>query len=138
MTLLEIVNKLNDMARSMPNINGIVETGDIYDLNKDEFQQKYAAFCVQQNTHTINQDFITYSFTLFYVDRLTLDKSNKLEIHSTAMEFFGNLIKMSMQYFDTNWENGDVTTFTERFSAECAGAYMTCSITTPVVSTCAM
>jgi len=138
MTLLETINLLNWIAKNQPNVNGIVESGDIFDLNKDEYQQKYSAFCVTQNTHNVGEEFTTYSFTLFYVDRLTLDKSNKLEIQSTAVQFFGNLIKTIMQKFDNlNWTNGDVTTFTEKFSAECAGAYMTCSITTPNNSLCA-
>ena len=138
MTLLETINLLNWIAKNQPNVNGIVESGDIFDLNKDEYQQKYSAFCVTQNTHNVGEEFTTYSFTLFYVDRLTLDKSNKLEIQSTAVQFFGNLIKTIMQKFDRlNWTNGDVTTFTEKFSAECAGAYMTCSITTPNNSLCA-
>lgn len=139
MTLLETINLLNYIAQNQPNVNGIVETGDIYDLNKDEYEQKYAAFCVTQNTHNVGEEFTTFSFTLFYVDRLTLDKSNKIEIQSTAVEFFGNFIKTIMQRFDwLDWTNGDVTTFTEKFSAECAGAYMTCNITTPNKSLCAM
>lgn len=139
MTLLETINFLNWIAKNQPNVNGIIETGDVYDLNKDEYQQKYAAFCVTQNTHNVGEEFTTFSFTLFYVDRLTLDKSNKIEIQSTAVEFFANFIKTVMQKFDNlDWTNGDVTTFTEKFSAECAGAYMTCNITTPNKSLCAM
>ena len=137
MTLLETINFLNWIAKNQPNVNGIVETGDIYDLNKDEYQQKYAAFCATQGTHNVGEEFTTYSFTLFYVDRLTLDKSNKIEIQSTAVQFFANLIKTIMHNFENlNWTNGDVTTFTEKFSAECAGAFMTCNITTPNKSLC--
>lgn len=137
MTLLETINLLNWIAKNQPNVNGIVESGDIFDLNKEEYQQKYSAFCATQNTHTVGEEFTTYSFTLFYVDRLTLDKSNKIEIQSTAVQFFANLIKTIMHNFDNlDWTNGDVTTFTEKFSAECAGAYMTCSITTPNNSLC--
>lgn len=139
MTLIEVINLLNYIAGSQPNVNGIVETGDIYDLNKDEYQQKYAAFCVQQNTHTVTQDFTTFSFTLFYADRLTLDKSNKIEIQSTAVEFFSNFIKTIMAKFDSlDFTNGEVNPFTERFSAECAGAFMNCRITTANKSLCAI
>lgn len=138
MTLLETIKLLEDIALKQPNVNGIVETGDIYDLNKDEYQQRYSAFCVTQNTHSVNEFFNTFNFTLFYVDRLTLDKSNKIEIQSTAVEVFSNFIKTIMlKYPDLECEFGDVTPFTEKFSAECAGAYMTCSIVTPAISTCA-
>lgn len=138
MTLMETINLLNYIAKHQPNVNGIVETGDIFDLNKDEYQQEYAAFCCTQRTHVVSEDFTTYSFTLFYVDRLTLDKSNKIEIQSTAVQFFQNLIKTIRQKF-TNLDfnvSGEVVTFTERFSAECAGAYMNCEITTPNTSIC--
>lgn len=137
MTLLETIKLLEHIASEQPNVNGIVESGDIFDLNKDEYQQKYSAFCVTQNTHNVGEEFNVYSFNLFYVDRLTLDKSNKLEIQSTAVEFFSNLIKTIMtDYPNLQWTNGDVTPFTERFSAECAGAYMTCNITTTSTSLC--
>lgn len=139
MTLIEVINLLNWMAQNQPNVNGIVETGDIYDLNKDEYQQRYAVFCATQDTHNISVDFNTFNFTLFYVDRLTLDKSNKIEIQSTAVEFFSNLIKTIMQKLPSvDITNGDVKTFTEKFSAECAGAYMSCSITTKTQSICAI
>lgn len=139
MTLLETISLLNMAAASNPNINGIVESGDIYDLSKDEFQQKYSAFCVTQGIHTIGEQFSTYRFTLFYVDRLTLDKSNKIQIHSTAMEFFQNLVTtlvMLSSEYKCDFEYGDVHTFTERFSAECAGAYMDCYVTTTNTSLC--
>lgn len=139
MTLVEVINLLNYIAKNQPNVNGIVDSCDVYDLNKEEYQQKYAAFCVQQNTHQVSEDFTTFSFTMFYVDRLTDDKSNKIEIQSTAVEFFSNFIKTVMQKFDSlDFSNGEVHPFTERFSAECAGAYMDCKVTTKNQSICAM
>ena len=139
MTLLETIKLIEYIASKQPNINSIVESGDIYDLSKEEYEQKYSAFCVTQNTHNINIDFSTYSFTLFYVDRLTLDKSNKLEIHSTAVEFFQNFLKTIMDKIpELNVTNGEVTTFMERFSAECAGAYMRFDVTTPNISLCSI
>lgn len=137
MTLQETIKLLEYIAKLQPNINGIVESGDIFDLNKEEYEQKYSAFCVTQNTHQIGLDFTTYSFTLFYVDRLTLDKTNKIEVQSTAVQFFQNFIKtINDKVPELNVERGEVTTFTERFSAECAGGWMRCDITTPNISLC--
>lgn len=125
MTFLETTKLLEFLAQLQPNINGIVETGDVFDLNKDEYQQKYSAFCATPRTHTVGLDYTTYSYTLYYVDRLTLDKSNKTEIQSTGIEFFHNLIATILHnYPEINVDEGTITTFTERFTAECAGAYM--------------
>ena len=57
MTLLETINLLNWIAKNQPNVNGIVETGDVFDLNKDEYNQKYAAFCATQGTHNVGEEF---------------------------------------------------------------------------------
>lgn len=139
MTLLETIKLLEYLASQEPNINSIVDTGDIYDLNKDEYKQKYSAFCVQQNPHNIGEDYSTYSFTLFYVDRLTLDGSNKLDVQSTATQFFQNFLKtLRRQYYNLEATAGKATTFTERFTADCAGAYMTLDVTTPNTSICEM
>lgn len=139
MTLLETTRLLEWLAKQQPNINGVVESGDVFDLNKDSYEQQYAAFCVTQQTHDVGLEFTTYSFTLFYVDRLTLDKNNKLEVQSSATEFFANLMKtMSEKYPGLEWTSGAVTTFAQRFSAECAGAFMTMSITTTNTSLCAL
>lgn len=137
MTLLETINLLNWVAQNQPNVNGIVETGDIFDLNKDEYQQKYAAFCATQGEHEITESWSRFSFILYYVDRLNLDKSNKDEIHSTAVEFFHNLkATIYSKYPSVDFTAGRVVTFTERFSAECAGAFMTCEIVTTPKSLC--
>lgn len=139
MTLQETIKLLEYIAINQPNLNEIVESGDIFDLNKDEYEQKYSAFCVTQNTHTIGLEYSTYSFTLFYVDRLILDKSNKLEIQSTAVQFFQNFLKTIMEKVPAlDVQNGEVTTFTERFTGECAGAYMRLNITTANNSLCSL
>ena len=62
-TLLETIDIIEGIAAAQPNINTIVESGDIYDLNTDHWNKQYAAFCVTQNTHRIDEDFITYRFT---------------------------------------------------------------------------
>lgn len=133
MTLFETIQIINQAAISQPNINAVVKTGDVFDLNKDNFKQRYAAFCCQQNQHTENGDYITYNFTLFYVDRLTADKRNKIEIQSTGIVTLGNLIRV-LEDIEL-LEAGTTVTyqpFTQRFEAECAGVYCSIGITVPV------
>lgn len=137
MTLIETIKLIEHIASQQPNINSVVDSGDVFDLNNEEFQQKYSAFCVTQSTHTIGDQFNTYNFNLFYVDRLTFDKSNKIEIQSNGVEFFSNLLKTINKEWPTLMcEAGQVTTFNQRFSAECAGAWMTFSVTTTPESLC--
>lgn len=137
MTLLETITTLEELASQYPNINSIVKSGDIFDLSKEEYEQNYSVFCTTQRIHQIRNDFITYNFTLFYVDRLTLDKSNMIEIQSTATNFFSWLIKNIYENFTfIDISYGEVTPFNQRFSAECAGAYMDISLTVQQQSLC--
>jgi hypothetical protein len=137
MTLYETIKIIEDIAKKQPNINNIVETGDIYDLNKDEYEQKYSAFCITQRTHIPQENFITYNFTLYYVDRLTFDKENKLFVQSTACEILTNIVKTLNQTIDfLQVDISDITTFTEKFTAECAGAFINVGITVTYNSLC--
>lgn len=132
MTLFEIFYLINKVAAAQPNINTIVNTGDVFSLNTENYQIKYAAFCLQQGEHRKEQNgFITYNFNLFYVDRLTDDSRNKLEVQSNAIQSLQNIINalIDIELIDVGTE---VTfqTFTERFTGLCAGAYCNLSITT--------
>lgn len=133
MTLLETTRLIENISRQYPNVNSIVESGDIFDLNNEEYEQEYAAVCVTQQPHILDEQFITYSFIIYYVDRLVLDKSNKIEIQSQACQFFHNLVaSLKDKYEGIDFEWGEVVTFIQRFTAECAGAYMRMNvITTP-------
>ena len=130
MTLFEIFKIINKVAVSEPNVNTVVNTGNIFDLNTENWQVKYGAFCAQQEKHVQNGDFITYNFTLFYVDRLTDDKSNKLDVQSNAITTLMNVINglKMIDLIDIDI-NVDYTTFTERFTASCAGAFCSLSVT---------
>lgn len=138
MTLYETIKTIEDVAKQQPNVNNIIKSGDIFDLNTEEYQQQYSAFCVTQRTHVPQENFITFNFTLYYVDRLTEDKSNKLFVQSTACEILTNIVKYLHQtmYF-LEIENSEITTFTQRFTAECAGAFINVSITVPYTNICA-
>lgn len=134
MTLYETIKYIETIARQQPNVNTIVESGDIFDLNKEEYEVEYAAFCCTQRTHFIvtedGGDFTQFNFTLYYVDRLRIDESDKLFIQSTAVEVLSNIKRQLADKVDGMMEIGDITTFTQRFTSECAGAYMNLTVTT--------
>lgn len=139
MTLVEVTNLLEYIAKNQPNINTVVGSGDIFDLNKENYQVRYSAFCATQRTHTFDENFVTFNFTLYYVDRLTTDLRNKIEVQSTAVDTLTNIyktIKNNVSFLEIN--AGEIVTFTEKFTAECAGAYMNVGIITSYESLCAI
>lgn len=134
MTLKETINTVNAVAAKQPNINTIVVSGNVFDLNQDNVTVKYSAFCLQQTNHTQTGDFIDYHFNMFYVDRLTTDRKNKIEVQSNAITNLQNIIRglQQLDVIDTYDEEITYTTFTERFGAECAGAYCNLTISSTI------
>lgn len=139
MTLLEIVNLYNSVAARQPNINCICLTGDVFDLNADNATQRFGAFCIQQGTHHRDGDFMIFNLDLFYVDRLTNDRTNRLYVQSTAINVLNNIISTVLDLNSgTLGIDGisNINVFTQRFEAECAGAYAEVSVRVPVSFLC--
>lgn len=129
MTLFETIELINKVGSEQPNINMVVESGDIFDLNTNNYTAKYSVFCCEQLDHTQNGDFLTYNFRLYVVDRLTDDRENKIEVQSNAIETLSNIVRglEEMGIFMVG-ESVTYSTFTERFEAECAGAFCTIGV----------
>lgn len=86
MKLYDVISNIQRLALADPNI-GFCEEGDVYELNK-QMDISYPACIVTQSQHVgnLNDDTVTYAVTIFMVDRLTEDKSNKLEVQSWAVD----------------------------------------------------
>lgn len=129
MTLKEVIDSLNNIALSQPDVNDYIKSGNIYDLNSER-NAKYSVFCCTQGTHTY--DFLqgenTFNFILYYVDRLQSDGDNKIEVQSTAIETLKNILRTFSHENDVDIQNASFEVFTESFSSLCAGAYTTVSI----------
>ncbi len=82
MTLLDTIRLIESLAASQPSVHMIVRQ-DARRLN-DCPDALYAAFAWVQGTHTraAGSDTIVYSFSLFYIDRLTADRGNETGIQS--------------------------------------------------------
>lgn len=135
MTLKEIIANIEGVAGKQPNINTIVRSGDIYDLNSEN-NIRYSAFCATQQQHTEIGDFMNYAFYLYYVDRLTSDGSNKVDIQSHGISTLSNIIRTLKN--NDEYEIGDVVyqPFTQRFESDCAGVYATITISVPLEFIC--
>ena len=82
-------------------------------------------------------DFMSYAFTLVYVDRLDEDKGNQQFIQSTGVMTLSNILAMLTEEFPITVASSTFEAFTERFSDECAGMMANVSLTVPRSIFCA-
>ena len=129
MNLLQLIRTIEGVAGSQPPVHSIVRN-DVFRLNSLP-DARYSVFAWLQGEHRIDTetDLLHYSFTFFYVDRLTFDKSNEVEVQSVGMEVLENILQALEGH--GIWANEHTfRTFNQRFSDECAGVY--CSVTLEV------
>ena len=128
MTLYDIVTGFKNIAKKQPNIN-YVNDGDIYSLNSSP-NLEYGVFFITQSNHSQNEDTVSYTLTLYYIDRLNGDGSNTLQIQSNAMMALNNIINVFNAQYDVEIEyNIQYTTFVHRFQDDCAGVFANVTIT---------
>lgn len=120
---------MESIALGQPCVKMIVPN-DIYDLN-NKADAQYGVFGYVQGQHSMNGEFMTYGFTLFYVDRLTEDKSNLQFVQSAGVSTLTNILATLADEFPVEVESSTFDVFTERFSDECAGVMATVSIRAP-------
>lgn len=134
MTLYDIIQALESIALAQPSVKMIVPN-DIYDLNNREDAQ-YGVFGYVQGQHSMSGDFMTYGFTLFYVDRLTEDRANLQHVQSAGVSILANILATLTDEFPVEIESSTFDVFTERFSDECAGVMATVAIQAPRMFIC--
>ena len=129
MTLLDTIRLIESLAASQPSVHMIVRQ-DARRLN-DCPDALYAAFAWVQGTHTrtAGSDTIVYSFSLFYIDRLTADRGNETGIQSAGVRTLDNIVRGLLEA-EGVYDVTDVafTPFDYRFADECAGVYATVRI----------
>ena len=136
MTLTEVIHTIETVAGGQPTIHSIVRN-DIFRLNALP-DAKYGVFGWTQGQHAseIASSLITYRFTFFYIDRLTSDLSNQVEIQSVGIQVLDNIIRLLEQngiYSASEWT---YTTFNQRFHDECAGVFASVAFQVPVSGLC--
>lgn len=130
MKLYDIVQEILATASAQPSVKTSLE-GSVYQLNETK-DVLYGAFVATQGQHTMEDGFIRYNFTLFYVDRLTAAGDNRLLVQSTGVDTLTNIIR-SLENEDLGFDGiVNISTFTERFESECAGAYAQLSFVLPI------
>lgn len=129
MTLIQAINELLKIGGRQKNINYTGE-GDIYTLNTNN-SIDYGVFFITQNKHTQDENTITYSLNLYYIDRLLENEKNTLSIQSTGIILLGNIINTFNESVDECEIEYDITyqPFTHRFADACAGVYAVVNLT---------
>ena len=136
MTLKQVIKTFEIIASHQPSVNMIVQN-DIFRLNSKS-DARYGVFGWTQGIHSsgVESDMFSYQFTFFYVDRLTENKDNQIEVQSVGIETLDNIIReMDARGL---FVNNDYTmqTFNQRFLDECAGVFCNVTISVPVSSLC--
>ena len=130
MSLYDIIQNILDVSKNHNLVREVGE-GDIYKyLNSSEHQYP----CVFLTVSSINDDLNlrNVNCTLFYVDRLTSDESNKILVQSLGLSVLGDIVERLAGDVDTV----EYTTFTEKFTDLCGGVYASLSIGYPLDGAC--
>lgn len=104
--------------------------GDIYQVNYGQNSYPAMNLSLSELVQT-DENSETYVVTLFYIDLLNRDRSNKVNIQSDGLEVLKSIVNSFVE------SNSYIVTlpvsykiFTERFTDETAGAYVTLRIKT--------
>lgn len=137
MTLAEVIRRIEVIASRQPSINMIVRN-DIFRLN-EKADARYGVFGWTQNQHSssLSSGEMRYSFTFFYVDRLTHDRGNEVEVQSVGISTLDNIVKMLDEFEVYSNNDYTFTTFNQRFTDECAGVFCNIAFTVDAGSVCA-
>lgn len=133
MTLLETINAIEVAASRQPSVNMIVRN-DIFRLNTYP-DAKYGVFAWTQGQHEIGMDLQTFVFTFFYVDRLTADKANEVEVQSVGVQTIGNILRL-LDEWGIPYADWTAQTFNQRFLDECAGVFCSVRLQLPTGNIC--
>lgn len=129
MRLNELNNTIRDCALQHPLVNFCTE-GDIY-ARYGGRDCRYPAIHLTVTNVSKQSSVWVYNYTIFYIDRLLADKSNKIQIQDAGVlviQQILNKLKSSYDYFD--FSNLSFTFWTEddKLSDVCAGVYCTVQI----------
>lgn len=95
--------------------------GDIYEyINSGN--HKYPCIILTVQNITTDDDVNTISATIFAVDRLTNDSSNKLEVQSLCMSKITQILG-TLEERVSSIQSNTLTPFTEKFEDMCGGMY---------------
>lgn len=129
MNFIQLLKKLEAYSLSLPYVNS-TNLGDIYEYLNGKPNVKYAAVNIDINQSTRNDNLITYSVYLYYVDRLVEDKSNWIEVKTTAEQVLNSIVNYAAKIGDVD-DGWTIHYFEQQFADYCAGGYVQFNLDVP-------
>lgn len=131
MNLIQILKKIQAYSLSLPYVKA-THLGDIYEYLNGEPDIKYASVNIDINQSVRNGNLISYSVYLYYVDRLTEDKSNWMEIKTTAEQVLNSIINYASTFGDID-DGWVINYFEQQFADNTAGGWVQFNLEVPNV-----
>ena len=132
MNFIQILKRLETYSMSLPYVNE-VNLGDIYEYLNGRPNVKYASVNIDINQSTRNDNLISYSIYLYYVDRLTDDKSNWKEVKTTAEQVLNSIINYAANNLGDVIDGWVINYFEQQFADNCAGGWVNFNLEVPSV-----
>ena len=131
MNFIQLLKKLEAYSLSLPYVHS-ANLGDIYEYLNGKPNVKYATVNIDINQSTRNDNLISYSIYLYYIDRLTEDKSNWMEVKTTAEQVLNSIVNYAAEIGDVD-DRWTINYFEQQFSDYCAGGYVQFNLEVPNV-----
>lgn len=127
MTYKEIIKIIKNISLALPDVESFY-TGDVYEINKDQ-SVKYGSVVLTNQEHSFDNvnDQFNYNFVLFYIDRLTDDENNRIDVQTAGINALTTVVK-TIEEYGCIIDNVRYNVFKERFNDWCSGVYGTFSI----------
>lgn len=124
MTIKKLIDVITKTAKKKPNIN-YVGVGNVYDLNTKPDVNYSLIYLTYQNSQ-VNENEIRHNIVMFYIDRMTDDYDNRLDIQNNGILEITNIVNTIVNLEDVEVDMPMAfTPFNQRFAEDCAGVFTT-------------
>lgn len=132
MNFLQILKRLEAYSLSLPYVNE-ANLGDIYEYLNGNPNVKYASVNIDINQSTRTGNLVSYSIYIYYIDRLSEDKTNWKEIKTTAEQVLSSIINYASNMIGDVIDGWVINYFEQQFADNCAGGWVNFSLEVPSV-----
>lgn len=127
MNVKELIYKISEIALTQEPVKSVYN-GDVYE-NWNSAETKYGSFNIGLQNISYGGNLCTYTFILYYGDRLLQDKSNVNAIYSDGVNVIQSVINILNDTYADISEDVTYTPFEQKFMDYLAGVYAQVNIT---------